>query len=247
MDACGIRACAARCARCARCRYISFSRREHDCSWYAACDLERVTDELRLGHHSVQIKNRSGHLTESAESLLHRADHPASLRCAYAPRAPPLTPPRVYDVFAYTGRHWDHVLAMRMAELSGLPTLTHLVVERHPGGGTAAAIFPRLERRFAAHANRTRSVVLDGVAFPPTIDLEAGLSYDTRQALLGAAELADRVRGPRSAETAFRVGDLVASLHSTVSSVALHGRRRVTGTREPGRARGLISNRVSLM
>jgi len=32
-------ACVSRCERCAACRYVSFSRRLRDCSWYAACSV----------------------------------------------------------------------------------------------------------------------------------------------------------------------------------------------------------------
>ena len=37
------RACLARCAKCARCNYVSLSRKLADCSWYATCDLGRLS------------------------------------------------------------------------------------------------------------------------------------------------------------------------------------------------------------
>ena len=41
------RACLARCARCARCRYVSLSRKLADCSWYATCDLGRLSRTVK--------------------------------------------------------------------------------------------------------------------------------------------------------------------------------------------------------
>jgi hypothetical protein len=41
------RACLARCAACERCRYVSLSRKLADCSWYAACDLGRLSREVK--------------------------------------------------------------------------------------------------------------------------------------------------------------------------------------------------------
>jgi hypothetical protein len=35
-------ACMAKCADCTRCRFVSFSRRADDCSWYARCDTSRL-------------------------------------------------------------------------------------------------------------------------------------------------------------------------------------------------------------
>ena len=35
-------ACMAKCADCMRCRFVSFSRRADDCSWYARCDTSRL-------------------------------------------------------------------------------------------------------------------------------------------------------------------------------------------------------------
>ena len=41
------RACLARCAACARCRYLSLSRKFADCSWYATCDLGRLSRKVK--------------------------------------------------------------------------------------------------------------------------------------------------------------------------------------------------------
>jgi hypothetical protein len=35
-----------KCSGCARCRYVSFSREWSDCSWYAACDVTRLEQEM---------------------------------------------------------------------------------------------------------------------------------------------------------------------------------------------------------
>jgi hypothetical protein len=45
-DKAAARACLSRCAQCASCRYISFSRRLADCSWYASCDLARLSNDV---------------------------------------------------------------------------------------------------------------------------------------------------------------------------------------------------------
>ena len=39
-------ACLRKCDACARCRYITVSPRHADCSWYANCDLNRLSTDV---------------------------------------------------------------------------------------------------------------------------------------------------------------------------------------------------------
>jgi len=38
----GMQQCAAFCRQCARCRFVSLSVRHRDCSWFYACDVQRL-------------------------------------------------------------------------------------------------------------------------------------------------------------------------------------------------------------
>ena len=51
----GRRRCAKRCTRCRNCRFVSYSRQDNDCSWYADCRLGGLRDSPS-GHHSAQVK-----------------------------------------------------------------------------------------------------------------------------------------------------------------------------------------------
>ena len=51
------RACLALCADCAQCRYVSISVQEHDCSWYARCDVLRLRN-AGLGHRTFVVDQR---------------------------------------------------------------------------------------------------------------------------------------------------------------------------------------------
>ena len=51
-------ACVEQCKRCERCRFVSFSKRLNDCSWFSQCDMQQL--ELFGGsagsYTSVRVK-----------------------------------------------------------------------------------------------------------------------------------------------------------------------------------------------
>ena len=53
------RACTTRCERCARCRYVSFSLRWRDCSWFSDCTLGRLQHSVGGGFLSTEVLPRS--------------------------------------------------------------------------------------------------------------------------------------------------------------------------------------------
>ena len=50
----GAQRCAARCRRCQNCRYVSFSVKERDCSWYAECSMDKLGTGA-YGHQSAHV------------------------------------------------------------------------------------------------------------------------------------------------------------------------------------------------
>ena len=56
----GQRRCAARCLRCRNCRFVSYSRRSNDCSWYSECNLGALGSQFAAEeHHTAQVKTSS--------------------------------------------------------------------------------------------------------------------------------------------------------------------------------------------
>ena len=41
-----VTSCLSRCSKCSRCNFISVSVKEHDCSWFYSCDLDRLQNEV---------------------------------------------------------------------------------------------------------------------------------------------------------------------------------------------------------
>ena len=52
----GQRSCAKRCTRCRNCRFVSYSRTQNDCSWYAECNITALGSQLQTKHHSALVK-----------------------------------------------------------------------------------------------------------------------------------------------------------------------------------------------
>ena len=52
--------CAERCLGCAQCRFISFSARHRDCSWFHACDVRDLHTPAGASHHTLQVDASSG-------------------------------------------------------------------------------------------------------------------------------------------------------------------------------------------
>ena len=65
----GMQQCAAFCRQCARCRFVSLSVRHRDCSWFYACDVQRLAGR----HHSSRERNVWGFRTLSRDELLATA------------------------------------------------------------------------------------------------------------------------------------------------------------------------------
>ena len=50
--------CVRRCRCCARCRYVSYSRHNSDCSWFASCDLAALkTDGQAASYRTVPVQS----------------------------------------------------------------------------------------------------------------------------------------------------------------------------------------------
>ena len=68
----GQRSCAKRCTHCRNCQFVSYSRSQNDCSWYAECNLRALGDnKLQTDHHSAQVKSKKIELTRPHRSRLH--------------------------------------------------------------------------------------------------------------------------------------------------------------------------------
>ena len=79
----GRRRCAKRCTRCRNCRFVSYSRQDNDCNWYADCRLGGLRDSPS-GHHSAQIKwGRSGELARQRKSRLQPLHAPPTALMIY--------------------------------------------------------------------------------------------------------------------------------------------------------------------
>ena len=103
----GRRRCAKRCTRCRNCRFVSYSRQDNDCSWYADCRLGGLRDSPS-GHHSAQVKR-----VISGELARQRQSRPQP------PHAPP-TALMIYHI-AKTGgiRPWEACSMAAAGKLAG--------------------------------------------------------------------------------------------------------------------------------
>ena len=77
--------CIQRCLRCERCRYVSFSLRYRDCSWYASCDLGRLRSRPP-GFRTIQVSRRA--VNGSATRLARRRRASGTTRRGGRRRAP---------------------------------------------------------------------------------------------------------------------------------------------------------------
>ena len=69
----GRRRCAKRCTHCRNCRFVSYSRSQNDCSWYAECNLGALGDskKFQTDHHSAQVQSDRIGLTRLRRSRPH--------------------------------------------------------------------------------------------------------------------------------------------------------------------------------
>lgn len=148
----GMRDCVRECLSCAQCFFVSFSRNERDCSWYKACDLNRLQNAFDFTHHqSRRVRNDDGTIAAEARAFL---DGPRA-RGASGPR------PRLVDIVAYGGPHYDPILELRMSELASRVDLFVVVEHERPGlqsARRAARGFNKTSERFLPYAARTAHV-----------------------------------------------------------------------------------------
>ena len=178
----GMQDCVLKCLECPRCNYVSFSRKEHDCSWYQHCNLSALNNELDTGHHTrrVRVNNSVDGQAKAFANAVHRPLTTTS--------APPRF--RLVDVVAYGGPHYDSLLELRMAELDTLVDL-FLVIEhvRPPHPHLPPRGFDPNAARFAPFLNRTRHIVLPNCADCAPVDefLDVDLqSFRARQRTVDA-------------------------------------------------------------
>ena len=160
----GMQDCIARCLECARCQVVSYSRTEHDCSWYFQCNLEALHTDLSFtGHNSRRVRNADGSTDSAALEFLQRSSSSAGGSFT-----------RLVDVVVYGGPHYDEVLELRMQELSNVVDL-FLIIEharprasQHEVGSSDSRRLQHVGRRFdssglrfAPFANMTRHILLD--------------------------------------------------------------------------------------
>merc|ERR1712216_1086659 len=63
--------CVRRCTCCARCRWVSYSRVNADCSWFAECNASALlTSGPSQSYHTVEVTPRSG----SSRNVQHDMD-----------------------------------------------------------------------------------------------------------------------------------------------------------------------------
>ena len=59
--------CIGKCLSCERCRFISLSRKDRDCSWYAGCDsLQKSVKHYNLAHRTYTVRHTNGSTAERA-------------------------------------------------------------------------------------------------------------------------------------------------------------------------------------
>lgn len=164
--------CMHKCLDCKRCNFVSFSRRERDCSWYASCNLDKISDSFNTGHHSRRVRLNGSVTAEALAFLGKPPPKPAGTTNAKA---------RLVDVVTYGGPHYDQLLELRLVELTDLVDI-FLVLEHarpaHPTMTAAARGFDISQRRFAPFASRIRHVRLfsstAGGPMPASCMLEGG-------------------------------------------------------------------------
>lgn len=146
----GLQACVLECLKCARCNYVSFSRLEHDCSWYHSCDLSHLFSGTATGHTSLRVRDEAGGTLLPIQQFLQPSQSSVA--------QPAQAPPRLVDLVIYGGAHHDAVLEVRMHELSPLVGL--FVVAEHQRPHSGAPAFSATHPRFERFANQTRHVLL---------------------------------------------------------------------------------------
>ncbi len=63
--------CIGKCLSCERCRFVSLSRKDRDCSWYAGCDsLQRSVKHYNLAHRTYTVRHANGSTAERAARLV---------------------------------------------------------------------------------------------------------------------------------------------------------------------------------
>lgn len=83
------RRCAARCSRCAQCRYVSFSSKWADCSWFHECNYTKLRRDLPAGGHvtaRVEQHAPSGHRSHQHQQRRRNAtrlQHPPHMLLVY--------------------------------------------------------------------------------------------------------------------------------------------------------------------
>lgn len=63
--------CRAQCERCAGCNFLTVSHRWKDCSWFRACDMHALQNDVP-GHRTFHVRNAT-----AAAALGAAAEHPA--------------------------------------------------------------------------------------------------------------------------------------------------------------------------
>ena len=49
--------CRRLCESCAACRWISYSSKEQDCSWFTDCDVGRLRHDFNTGHLTLRVRH----------------------------------------------------------------------------------------------------------------------------------------------------------------------------------------------
>ena len=55
--------CLDHCRNCSRCHYVSFSASHGDCSWFRACDTDKLKTALSRAHTTYRVRTANGALT----------------------------------------------------------------------------------------------------------------------------------------------------------------------------------------
>ena len=55
--------CLDHCRNCSRCHYVSFSEGLGDCSWFRACDTDKLQTALSRAHTTYRVRTANGALT----------------------------------------------------------------------------------------------------------------------------------------------------------------------------------------
>lgn len=73
------RDCIVRCSACPQCAFVSYSRTEEDCSWFASCNTSRLSQGRRHKHRTLRVRDSDGNIVMRAQERQRRVRSDAEL------------------------------------------------------------------------------------------------------------------------------------------------------------------------